>query len=243
MMAMLREREIHQVEQMDIRWLAEQLGRPGFSQAGLAKAMGKSPSAVNRILRGERQIKASELPVIRGYLGVSEEEQVGPTFTSEEAYHLALGRAVAKWNMVEMEIGWLAGSLFGNLNPLDRDKITHFFRAANGYEQRIAMIDGALHRMLAGHRNEADSWAVMKEKIQRAGRRRSDHVGALTMEAGQDYVGANLNATGTEEDIKRAHNITMDRLIEDADHFEALQKELREFSDQVSSVVQRTTKT
>lgn len=53
---------------MDLKWLAEMLDRPGYSQAGLARALGKDAAAVNRMLKGERQIKANELPVITGYL-------------------------------------------------------------------------------------------------------------------------------------------------------------------------------
>jgi len=53
---------------MDIKWLAEMLERPGFSQAGLARALGKDAAAVNRMLKGERQIKANEVPVILEYL-------------------------------------------------------------------------------------------------------------------------------------------------------------------------------
>ena len=53
---------------MDIKWIAEQLDRQGYSQAGLARALGKDAAAVNRMLKGERLIKANELPVILGYL-------------------------------------------------------------------------------------------------------------------------------------------------------------------------------
>ncbi|MFO1157388.1 MAG: S24 family peptidase [Reyranellaceae bacterium] len=53
---------------MDPKWLKDMLGRPGYSQAGLAAALGRNPSAINRMVRGERQIKANELPVILRYL-------------------------------------------------------------------------------------------------------------------------------------------------------------------------------
>jgi phage repressor protein C with HTH and peptisase S24 domain len=53
---------------MDLKWIAEQLQRPGFSQAGLARALGKDAAAVNRMLKGERLIKANEIPVILDYL-------------------------------------------------------------------------------------------------------------------------------------------------------------------------------
>jgi len=53
---------------MDVKWIAEQLDRPGFSQAGLARALGKDAAAVNRMLKGERLIKANEIAVILDYL-------------------------------------------------------------------------------------------------------------------------------------------------------------------------------
>jgi SOS-response transcriptional repressor LexA len=56
---------------MDLKWLADQLNRPGYSQAGLARALGKDAAAVNRMLKGERLIKVNELPAIIGYLGVA----------------------------------------------------------------------------------------------------------------------------------------------------------------------------
>jgi phage repressor protein C with HTH and peptisase S24 domain len=62
---------------MDPKWLKEMLGRPGYSQAGLAAALGRNPSAINRMVQGERQIKASELPTILKYL--NEPASVGPT--------------------------------------------------------------------------------------------------------------------------------------------------------------------
>jgi phage repressor protein C with HTH and peptisase S24 domain len=55
---------------MDLKWIAEMLDRPGYSQAGLARALGKDAAAVNRMLKGERQIKANEVPVIVDYLQV-----------------------------------------------------------------------------------------------------------------------------------------------------------------------------
>ena len=72
---------------MDLKWLAEQLDRPGYSQAGLARALGKDAAAVNRMLKGDRQIKANELPVIAAYLNST------PPGTDEQGYPLSI-RAV-----------------------------------------------------------------------------------------------------------------------------------------------------
>lgn len=43
---------------------------PGLTQRGLAERMGLNASAVNRMLYGQRQIKASEIPVIEAYIGL-----------------------------------------------------------------------------------------------------------------------------------------------------------------------------
>lgn len=53
---------------MDLDWIKRGLVRPGKSQRGLAKALGLDPAAVNRMLRGGRQIKAREMPIIEDYL-------------------------------------------------------------------------------------------------------------------------------------------------------------------------------
>jgi phage repressor protein C with HTH and peptisase S24 domain len=56
---------------MDLKWISDMLDRPGYSQAGLARALGKDAAAINRMLKGERQIKANEVPVIVDYLQVT----------------------------------------------------------------------------------------------------------------------------------------------------------------------------
>lgn len=43
---------------------------PGLTQKGLAERMDLNPAAVNRMLYGERKIKADEIPLIEDYLGV-----------------------------------------------------------------------------------------------------------------------------------------------------------------------------
>ncbi len=49
-------------------WLDKALKERGKSQKGLAKAMGRDDPAISRIISGERQIKAAEVPVILAYL-------------------------------------------------------------------------------------------------------------------------------------------------------------------------------
>lgn len=48
--------------------IKEGLKKPGKSKKGLAEALGRVPGTVTAILKGERQIKAKELPVISRYL-------------------------------------------------------------------------------------------------------------------------------------------------------------------------------
>lgn len=55
---------------MDIQWIRDGLGKPGKTQSGLAKAMGRYPSAVSMLLKGERSVKADEIHIIAKYLEV-----------------------------------------------------------------------------------------------------------------------------------------------------------------------------
>jgi len=43
---------------------------PGLTQKGLAQRMGLNPAAVNRMLHGQRNIKAEEIPIIEDYIGI-----------------------------------------------------------------------------------------------------------------------------------------------------------------------------
>lgn len=47
------------------------LDMPGKSGKGLAEAMHINPSQVSRLLKGDRRIKAEEIPLIEQYLGIS----------------------------------------------------------------------------------------------------------------------------------------------------------------------------
>jgi len=49
-------------------WVKTGLGKPGKSKGGLAHAIGKTGSAVTKILNGTRAIKVEELPVIASYI-------------------------------------------------------------------------------------------------------------------------------------------------------------------------------
>ena len=59
---------------MNVAWFHQALARAGVSQADLARHLRLAPSAVSRMLKGERQIKPIEFVHIAGFLGVPEEE-------------------------------------------------------------------------------------------------------------------------------------------------------------------------
>jgi phage repressor protein C with HTH and peptisase S24 domain len=50
-------------------WIRRGLAKPGKSQRGLAHALGIDPAGVNRLLKGERQLKAAEIASVARYLG------------------------------------------------------------------------------------------------------------------------------------------------------------------------------
>lgn len=52
----------------NIEWIRSGLTRPGKTQRGLATALGLDPSAVSRLLTGNRQLRAAEIPVVAAYL-------------------------------------------------------------------------------------------------------------------------------------------------------------------------------
>lgn len=55
----------------DLDWIRDGLKKPGKTQAGLAAAIGRSPSAVTALLQGSRDLKAREISKIAQYLEVS----------------------------------------------------------------------------------------------------------------------------------------------------------------------------
>jgi phage repressor protein C with HTH and peptisase S24 domain len=59
---------------MDTIWFQEALERAGATQADLARHLGLAPSAVSRMLKGERQLKALEAVHVAQFLGLSQEE-------------------------------------------------------------------------------------------------------------------------------------------------------------------------
>src|ERR687888_915882 len=59
---------------MDGSWFSQALERVGASQADLARHLRLAPSAVSRMLKGERQMKPLEVVHIAAFLHVPEDE-------------------------------------------------------------------------------------------------------------------------------------------------------------------------
>src|SRR5437588_691158 len=59
---------------MDATWFQQALERAGASQADLARQLRLAPSAISRMLKGERQMKILEAVQVAAFLGVSQEE-------------------------------------------------------------------------------------------------------------------------------------------------------------------------
>ena len=59
---------------MDGRWFHQALERVNATQADLARQLRLAPSAVSRMMKGERQMKLLEAVQIADFLGASQEE-------------------------------------------------------------------------------------------------------------------------------------------------------------------------
>ena len=70
---------------MDASWFQQTLDRAGASQADLARHLRLAPSAVSRMVKGERQMKLLEAVQIAAFLGVSQDEVLRHAGASVEA--------------------------------------------------------------------------------------------------------------------------------------------------------------
>jgi phage repressor protein C with HTH and peptisase S24 domain len=70
----------------DVAWIKEGLKQPGKSQKGLADAMRTDPGVITRLLKGDRQLKASEISVIKRYLSAPASIGELEAVSSDDAY-------------------------------------------------------------------------------------------------------------------------------------------------------------
>src|SRR5262245_8576333 len=59
---------------MDAIWFQQALDRAGVSQADLARHLRLAPSAISRMIKGERQMKLLEAVQVAAFLGLSQDE-------------------------------------------------------------------------------------------------------------------------------------------------------------------------
>ena len=59
---------------MDAMWFQQALERAGLSQADLARHLQLAPSAISRMLKGDRQMKLLEAQQVAAFLGVSQDD-------------------------------------------------------------------------------------------------------------------------------------------------------------------------
>ena len=62
---------------MTVDWIRKALVETGKTRSGLAKALGRSPSAVTDLLNGSRRLRAEEIAIAVEYLGVEPPRLVG----------------------------------------------------------------------------------------------------------------------------------------------------------------------
>ena len=62
---------------MTVDWIRDALKETGKTRSGLARALGRSPSAVTDLLNGSRRLRADEIAVVAAYLGVEPPRLVG----------------------------------------------------------------------------------------------------------------------------------------------------------------------
>ena len=55
---------------MTVDWIRAGLKHTGKTRSGLAKALGRSPSAVTDLLNGHRRLRADEIAIVSEYLGI-----------------------------------------------------------------------------------------------------------------------------------------------------------------------------
>jgi hypothetical protein len=68
-------------------WIRRGLEQPGKSQAGLARAFGRAPSAINNLLKGRRRLRTDEVAKAARYLEVTPP----PLFGDDDMTHFANG--------------------------------------------------------------------------------------------------------------------------------------------------------
>jgi transcriptional regulator with XRE-family HTH domain len=62
---------------LTVEWIRAGLKHTGKTRSGLAKALGRSPSAVTDLLNGHRRLRADEIAIVAEYLGIEPPRLLG----------------------------------------------------------------------------------------------------------------------------------------------------------------------
>ena len=132
---------------MTVDWIRDALRETGKTRSGLAKALGRSPSAVTDLLNGSRRLRADEIAIAAAYLGVEPPRLVGG------------GRAPAERAKV---------ALVGHVGA---GAIAHFYADGQGPFDEVSAPDAASANTVAvqirGHSLGAlfDNWLVFYDDV------------------------------------------------------------------------------
>ena len=70
-------RESKGYKTLTVEWIRAGLKHTGKTRSGLAKALGRSPSAVTDLLNGHRRLRADEIAIVAEYLGIEPPRLLG----------------------------------------------------------------------------------------------------------------------------------------------------------------------
>ena len=102
---------------MDLDWLREQLTRPGYTQAGLARHIGLDPPTVSKIVAGKRRLLAAEIPKIIEFFKATPPGMPPEVVPAMQGVRpLANGTELPVYSSAE---GGLAGAMVINNDPAD----------------------------------------------------------------------------------------------------------------------------
>ncbi len=127
---------------MDGSWFSQALERVGSSQADLARHLRLAPSAVSRMLKGERQMKPLEVVHIAAFLRVPEEEVLRHAVDSTTQGPMNEMRRPGRGRPRAPNSSGLAGSPSGLTHEPDRIPIRS--GARGGTDQEMFLEDGPI---------------------------------------------------------------------------------------------------
>ena len=140
---------------MTVDWIRKALVETGKTRSGLAKALGRSPSAVTDLLNGSRRLRAEEIAIAVEYLGVEPPRLVGG------------GRAPPRDGKVPL-VGYVGAGA-----------VAHFYADGQGPFDEVPAPDAASGNTVAvqirGHSLGAlfDNWLVFYDDVRDPPGRRS----------------------------------------------------------------------